>query len=403
MFCIFSVGCSLYTRKTWWKNRIDKSSGWKKVCQPHKSRRLERSISLGAFTVAMPYILFLAYSHYQVPTFAWDTLWYWAPLAIDLLEGSALPQSGHPSFGAYGLAYFSHLSNGPTQGLLTFIQTTCGVAAVLLLSRCDDIAKITSATVVLCMSMPMFFQVYFNIGYFDLHVAVCMLIALIILMELTSETSLSQSLFGGLIVLALLGTALILKTTALIPVTCFLCVTFLVFTRRRTILLAGGITAPVIFFYLDRGFYLSILGREFSVDWERNPVMIVPGLWGGIFHDASLSDVVHNFEKAFFLNQSYSLTLIALCLVLFFRQSKRALAGDPRILMLLSLVVVEFALQATVPYFYENATADTRFTRSILIVPLISIALVVETILSEDSFSKRMVYQAQKLSARMAL
>ena len=402
IFCVVSVSCSLFVRRIWRSDRIDTSPRKPGVPLFHQGIWAQMAMPLGAFAVAVPYVLFLIYSHYQVPTFAWDTLWYWAPLAIDLSNGGALPQSGHPSFGAYGLAYFSKMPNVPANGLLLVVQATCGAVSVSLLTRGGNIFTKNLLGLYLCLSMPMFFQVYFNIGYFDVHVATCLLVSLIILIDLRHQANSSASFFGALLIALLLSTALLLKTTALIPVTCFLCVALVAFLKRRTFLLISAVIALVILCYFNRGFYFSILGREFSLDWDRNPVMIVPGLWGEVLHDASVGDVLNNFLAAFFVNQSYSLVFLALFFVLFFRTLKRENGGDPRLLMSFSLVFVELVLQTTVPYFYDHAAVDTRFTRSMLIVPLISIALFVDEVLCIERVSNKTIDQAQKFKERAA-
>lgn len=318
-----------------------------------------------------------AYLALMAPLWAWDSLWYWAQLARELLQGGSLPSAGHPSYGAYSLAMAAHLQrycSGLSAQLLWLMYWATCAFSVSVYEDSNSLDLRVLISLAFFASTPQISQALFSVGYFDMHLALCAYLCLVLINRFEGARAITTKALDSAIIIGLIAIGCLIKTTFLLLATILL---FCWVTKisPRTASFLGLIAAPISVVFIFRfGLYFEISGREFSIDWERNPHLMIPGLWTNLDGDASYAEIGDSFMTALFRNASLSLLPLTAAIVLFSEFRARLSKIDLRILFSLVFLACDWLLQAVVPYFFESAQADTRYTRSLIyiLLPLIS-------------------------------
>lgn len=343
------------------------------------------SVNLGRFFLTITIIVGVVtwassiYIYIGTPLFAWDSLWFWAPQAINVLEFQTLDTRGHPSFGVYSLATASNIGrlyNLPVTNWLWVFNGLLATFAVGLSAKHGSLAFRVGIAAVLLGTMPFYANVISSIGYFDLHLATCTLLILTVMRELGE---LQQGAPKTILVFGLFSTVAIslsLKSSAMTPLLACALSAIWLFLPRKIFLIAASIGIPIILSALYFGFEISILGREASLDWGRSPTLMAPGLWQDFPKYSSLLNVFKNYFTALLVNQSFSTIFLAFFFIATTTASN--IKSDIRFIFLVAFFLLEIILQVLIPYFFDHASIDTRFTRSLLPPGLVALSLIID-------------------------
>lgn len=322
-------------------------------------------------------LLSVVYLAVATPVWGWDALWYWVEVAQQVLRGGTLPTEGHGSLGVYTLtaaAPMGEHAGVPTAQLLWLLVWMATAYSVCLYDNLAAYPLKLVIAVCLFLTTPLLTQALFSVGYFDVHMALCSYLSLVYINRLKLSHGRITRALEIAMALGLIVIGCTLKTTFLL-LGAILGFCWLVQIAPRVSAIVAIIAVPAAAaVVLEYGLHIEAFGKTLSLDWDRHPQLMMPGLWTSFDNPDDASRIAINFLDAILRNASFSLLPLTFILCFFIPARNGKPRIDLRVLFTCLYLLSEVVLQMFVPYFYEGSSDDTRFSRMlvVILIPLAS-------------------------------
>lgn len=324
-----------------------------------------------------------AYQHFLLPAQGWDTYDFWAHWARWLIGSSHDPSdfynySRHPIGVVVMQAWAGWCANFWGNGRFIFIPWIfiwiCIGFMLYGYALLQTGRSLLASIIANCgMSIALLENHALITGYAELLMAAVLLGSVIWVSEglkYGNRISISIGLLFALSALSVKNTGILYFSAIVIALA------VVKIASRRNILGAFSIiTIGLIFYALNFGFDILLLGHRLGLIVSENQLILIGGGWKLPLVENSLVQVTKNQVYSLLINQSFSTVFVGATLIAVLSFKSRRLEMRFTILICSLTLFSSFFLQLFTAYGFEHATPESDTGNSRMLLPMIPVML----------------------------